>query len=148
MLNYLEGAVPPNVPRPPPSTEKQKENQAITNNDAQCSVTSIYCANIADLYRLLTATWCKSLINHSFTINVENPSDDQSHCTYKIDLKAWQFWGRKGLKSLEVNGNRAKLDEGKQKLDIMIENSLSGPDDPEMWVSIDSTAVIRIMNLH
>ena len=30
----------------------------------------------------------------------------------------------------------------------MIENSLSGPDDPEMWVSIVGTAVIRIMNLH
>ncbi|XWS51693.1 hypothetical protein CRYUN_Cryun11dG0005400 [Craigia yunnanensis] len=222
MLNNLEGAASPNIPRPPPSAEKQKENQATTDNAAQCSVTSIYRANIADLYRKVTATWCKSLVNHSFTINVENPSDDQNHCTCKIDLRAWQFWGKKGLKSLEVDGKRvdiywdfrqakfssspepcsdyyvaivseeevalvlgdmkidafkrtkkrpslidptlmckkehicgkklfcskAKLGEGKQENDIMIENSLSGPDDPEMWVSIDGTAVIRIMNLH
>ena len=109
MLNYLDGAAPPNIPRPPPPTEKQKENQATTDNAAQCSVTSIYRANIANLYRLVTATWCKSLVNHSFTINVENPSDDQSHCTCKIDFKAWQFWGRKGLKSLEVDGKRVDI---------------------------------------
>ncbi|XVE50905.1 hypothetical protein DITRI_Ditri01bG0200800 [Diplodiscus trichospermus] len=30
----------------------------------------------------------------------------------------------------------------------MIENTLSGPYEPEMWVTIDGTSVIRIMNLH
>ncbi|XP_062081290.1 uncharacterized protein LOC133786091 [Humulus lupulus] len=32
--------------------------------------------------------------------------------------------------------------------DIVIENSLSGPGDPEMWISIEGTVVIRIMNLN
>ncbi|XP_022716587.1 uncharacterized protein LOC111275498 [Durio zibethinus] len=223
MLNNLERAALPNISRPPAPAEKQKENQVTADNAAQCSVTSIYHANIADLYRKVTATWSKILANHSFIINVENPSDDQSRCTCKIDLKAWQFWGRKGLKSLEVDANRVdiywdfrqakfsgicpepcsdyyvaivsgeevalvlgdmkidafkrtnkrpslidptlmckkehicgkklfcsklKLDEGKHEHFIMIENSLCGSDDPEMWVCIDATTVIRIMNLH
>ncbi|PPD96781.1 hypothetical protein GOBAR_DD06187 [Gossypium barbadense] len=70
------GAALPNVPRPPPSTGKQKENQVTTDNAAQCSVTSIYGANIGDLYRKVTATWCKSPVSHSFAISVESPCDD------------------------------------------------------------------------
>ncbi|KAF4362364.1 hypothetical protein F8388_008248 [Cannabis sativa] len=32
--------------------------------------------------------------------------------------------------------------------DIVIENSLSGPGDPEMWISVEGTVVIRVMNLN
>ncbi|OMO83791.1 hypothetical protein CCACVL1_11177 [Corchorus capsularis] len=206
MYNNLTRAELANIPRPPPSKEKHKE--ATTDDVAQCSVASIYHTKIAGLSRKVTATWCKTLVNHSFIISVENPCDDQSHFSCKIDLKAWQFWGRKGLKSLEVDSKRvdiywdfrlakfsgspepcsdyyvamvsdeevvlvlgdmktdalkrtkkapslvdptlmckkehvcgkklfcckARLEEGKQEHDIMIEISLSGPDDPEMWV--------------
>ncbi|KAB2033111.1 hypothetical protein ERO13_D05G385800v2 [Gossypium hirsutum] len=222
MLKNLKGAALPNVPRPPPSTGKQKENQVTTDNAAQCSVTSIYGANIGDLYRKVTATWCKSPVSHSFAISVESPCDDQSHNTCKIDLNGWQFWGKKGLKNIEIDGERVdiywdfretkfnaspepcsdyyvamvcdekvvlvigdmkkdalkrtkkklslidpnllckqehicgkrlfcsktKLGEGIQEHDIIIENCLSDPDDPEMWVTIDGTTIIRVMNLH
>lgn len=43
---------------------------------------------------------------------------------------------------------KAMLEEGKEEHDIMIETSLSGPDDPEMWVSIDGVVATRIMNLN
>ncbi|GMI63845.1 hypothetical protein like AT4G12690 [Hibiscus trionum] len=222
VLNNLEGASLPNIPRPPPSTEKQKENRATTDSTAQCSVTSIYGADIVDLYRKVMATWCKSPTSHSFTISIENPSDDQNHSTCKIDLTGWHFLGRKGLKNMVVDGkkveiywdlrqakfddspepssdyyvamvygeklalvlgdmkidafkrtrknpssvdptlmckkehvcgkklfcSKAKLGEEKQEHDIIIENCLSGPDGPEMWVTIDGTAMIRVMNLH
>ncbi|KAK9046227.1 hypothetical protein V6N11_052122 [Hibiscus sabdariffa] len=222
MLDNLEGAALPNIPRPRPSTEKQMENQAATDNTAQCSVTSIYGAEIADLYRKVMATWCKTPTSHSFTISVENPYDDQNHSSCKIDLNGWHLWGRKGLKNMEVDGqkvgiywdlrqakfddspepysdyyvamvcnenvalvlgdmkidafkrtrrkpspvdptlmckkehicgkklfcSKAKLGEEKQEHDIIIEYCLSGPGDPEMWVTIDGTAVIRVMNLH
>ncbi|KAK8626345.1 hypothetical protein V6N13_133995 [Hibiscus sabdariffa] len=222
VLNNLEGAALPNIPRPPPSTEKQKENHATMDNTAQCSVTSIYGADIVDLYRKVMATWCKTPSGHSFTISIENLSDDQNHSTCEIDLTGWHFLGRKGLKNMEVDGkkveiywdlrqakfdgspepssdyyvamvsgeklalvlgdmkidafkrtrknpssvdptlmckkehvcgkrlfcSKAKLGEEKQEHDIIIENCLSGPDGPEMWVTIDGTAMIRVMNLH
>ncbi|KAE8713740.1 putative Regulatory protein RecX family protein [Hibiscus syriacus] len=222
VLNNLEGAALPNIPRPPLSTEKEKEIQATTDNTAQCSVTTIYGADIANLYCKVMATWCKTPTSHSFTISVENPNDDQNPSTIKIDLTGWQFWRRKGLKNMEVDGkkvdiywdlrqakfddspepssdyyvamvsgekvalvlgdmkidafkrtrkkpssvdptlmckkehvcgkklfcSKAKLGEEKQEHDIIIENCLSGPDDPEMWVTIDGIAMIRVMNLH
>ncbi|XP_021905980.1 uncharacterized protein LOC110820709 [Carica papaya] len=194
----------------------------IDNKGAQSSVAFIYQAKIAELLRNVTATWSKNLINHSFSITVENMKDDQNHYTCKIDLKAWQFWGKKGLKNLEVDGRRvdvfwdfrqakfssspdpcsdyyvalvceeevvlllgdlkndalkrtrkkpspaeatllykkehvygkklfytrAVLDESQKEHDVVIESSLSGPDDPEMWITVDGTMEIRIMNLN
>ncbi|KAJ4725359.1 DUF868 family protein (DUF868) [Melia azedarach] len=183
----------------------------------------IYEAKIADSFRNITVTWCKNLVKHYISFNVENLSDDQHHCTCKIDLQASQFWNKKGLKNFEVDGRRvyiywdfrqAKfssdspaptsdyyvaivdeeeivlllgdlqndaykrtkkrpafpeatllckkenvygkklfctrsiLGDGGKEHDIVIENSLLGPGDPEMWISIDGITTIRILNLH
>ncbi|CAJ1971537.1 unnamed protein product [Sphenostylis stenocarpa] len=43
---------------------------------------------------------------------------------------------------------RAILEDGKTEYDVVIETSLSGPDDPEMWINIDGMLASRIMNLH
>lgn len=43
---------------------------------------------------------------------------------------------------------RAILEDGKTEHDVVIETSLSGPDDPEMWINIDGMLASRIMNLH
>ncbi|KAG5120560.1 hypothetical protein JHK84_038900 [Glycine max] len=43
---------------------------------------------------------------------------------------------------------RAILEDGKIEHDVVIETSLSGPDDPEMWINIDGMLASRIMNLH
>lgn len=43
---------------------------------------------------------------------------------------------------------RAMLEVGKEEHDIVIETSLSGPNDPEMWITVDGTVEIRIMNLN
>ncbi|MFQ6662166.1 hypothetical protein Gotur_030069 [Gossypium turneri] len=44
--------------------------------------------------------------------------------------------------------SKTKLGEGIQEHDIIIENCQSDLDDPEMWVIIDDTTIIRVMNLH
>lgn len=43
---------------------------------------------------------------------------------------------------------RAMLNAGKKEHDIVIENSLSGPGDPEMWISVEGAVVIRVLNLN
>ncbi|KAG9448517.1 hypothetical protein H6P81_008482 [Aristolochia fimbriata] len=42
---------------------------------------------------------------------------------------------------------RAKFEERHREHDIVVENSLTGPKDPEMWISIDGLVLIHITNL-
>ncbi|KAL3851100.1 hypothetical protein ACJIZ3_012982 [Penstemon smallii] len=184
-------------------------------------VTCIYRAKLADFFRNITITWVKTLISHSLYITVEN-FNDENHYTCKIDLKTWQFWGKKGLKTFIVDEKRVDvfwdlrsakftsspepnsdfyvaivseeevvlllgdqkkeafrrtksrpsledaclvhkkeivfakkcfctkttLGQGKREHNVIIESALSGPSDPEMWISIDGTESIRVTNLH
>lgn len=221
MFNHrLPGAEPSNIPKSS-STEKQTEDQS-TNKAPNISVTFVYQVEVAELCRNVTVTWSKNVMNHSLSISIENPSDESHSCNCKIDLKTWQFWGKKGLKSFEVEGKRvdvywdfrhakflsnpepssdyyvamvydeevvfllgdlkkdaykrtkkrpsliepillckkenvygkrsfctkSMLNKGRTEQDIVIEFSLSGLGDPEMWISVDGFEVIHVMNLH
>lgn len=42
---------------------------------------------------------------------------------------------------------RARFDERRKEHDIVIENSVSGPKEPEMWISVDGVVVIHVTNL-
>ncbi|XP_062170600.1 uncharacterized protein LOC133876349 [Alnus glutinosa] len=209
----------------PPSEEKAIYVDQTANKAAphETSITFVYQAKVSEFLRNVTVTWCKNLVNHSLSITVENPSDENQY-TCKVDIRAWQFWGRKGLKSFELDGKlvgifwdfrqakfsttpdpcsdyyvamvsgeevvlllgdlkkeayertrsrpsleyatllykkehvygkrsfctRAMLADGDKEHYIFIETSLPGPGprDPEMWISIDSTVLIRVMNLN
>ena len=187
----------------------------------ESAITFVYQAKLAELLCNVSLTWCKRLTTHDLIITVDNPSKE-NHYTCKIDLKNTQCWGKKGLKSFDIEGTRvdifwdfrqvkfssspepcsnyyvalvhdeeavlllgdlkndaykrtrsrpcldeatllhkkenvcgkklfctkAMLNAGKEEHDIVIENSLSGPGDPEMWISVKGTVVIRIMNLN
>lgn len=106
MFAHLPGAEPTNYPKPS-STEKETEEQT-TNKSPQISVTYIYMVEVAELRSNVTVTWNKNVMNCSLSISVENPLDE-SHYTCKIDIKTWQFWGKKGLKSFEVDGKRVDV---------------------------------------
>ena len=112
MSNYILGAAPfPNpkpVPHQPPAKEKVHEHQATNKAVPQASVTFVYQTIIAELWRNVTVTWCKNLIHHSLSITVETPPN-QDQYTCKIDLRTWQFWGRKGLKSFELDRKRVDI---------------------------------------
>ncbi|KDP32618.1 hypothetical protein JCGZ_13168 [Jatropha curcas] len=219
MPNHILGLDTFHIPRFSQSGEKESEDNS-TNRAPHISVTHVYEAIVAGFSRHVTVTWNKTLMNYSLTISVENLSNE-NHYICKIDLKGWQFWGKKGLKSLLVDGKRveiywdfrqvkfsrnpepvsdyyvalvygeevvltlgdlkkdaykrtkrkpsleepillckkenvygkrifctkAKLEDDKIEHDIVIEMSY-GLDEPELWISIDSFEVIRIMNLH
>uniref|UniRef100_A0A6N2L2B5 Kinesin motor domain-containing protein n=1 Tax=Salix viminalis TaxID=40686 RepID=A0A6N2L2B5_SALVM len=100
------GAEPTNNPKLS-STEKETEEQT-TNKSPQISVTYIYTVELAELCSNVTVTWSKNVMNCSLSISVENPLDE-NHYTCKIDIKTWQFWGKKGLKSFEVDGKRVDV---------------------------------------
>ncbi|KAI3466389.1 hypothetical protein Pfo_023052 [Paulownia fortunei] len=192
-----------------------------TNKPAHNFVTCIHKVKLADIFCNITVTWAKTLISHSLYITVEDP-EEENHYTCKIDLKTWQFWGKKGLKTFRVAEKRVDvfwdlrsakftsspepnsdyyvamvskeevvlllgdkknealrrtksrpsledaslvhkkeivfakkcfctkttLGRDKKEHSIIIESALSGPYDPEMWISVDGMESIRVPNLH
>ncbi|KAK7320305.1 hypothetical protein VNO77_29658 [Canavalia gladiata] len=220
MANSLVEAVVLTIPEPP-SRKKTCKDQATKKAAPHNSVTFVYQTKIAESFRSVTVIWNKSPTNHFLSMRVENPSEEDKY-TCKIDLESGQSWGKKGLKSFEIDGarvdifwdvrrakfstspqpcsgyyvalvykkevllllgdlkkdayertkskpssegaillckkdnvlgkkvfyTRAMFEEGKTEHDVVIEISLSGPDDPEMWISIDGMLASRIMNLN
>lgn len=212
--------MPLSIPEPPPTENASKDK--VTNKDAsQNFATYVYQAKVAESFRSVSVTWCKNTTEHFVSVSVEKPFEENK-LTCKIDLESGQSWGKKGLKSFEIEGarvdifwdfrhakfsmnpqpcsgyyvalvykkevllllgdlendaytrtkskpsleeatllskkenvhgkklfcTRAMLEEGKPEHDVVIETSLSGPDDPEMWISIDGMLASRIMNLN
>ncbi|MED6223216.1 hypothetical protein PIB30_071831 [Stylosanthes scabra] len=216
MANSLLGAVKISLPgrsrrsTPPPSNKDEAAKREAARKDAlQNYVTFVYYTNLAESYRSVIVTWCKSPTEHSLCMSLEDPSDK---FTCKIDFESGHAWGKKGLKSFEIEKARidvfwdfrhakfsnnpqpssgyyvalvykkevalllgdlekdayertkskpspekakllckrenvsgkkmfctkAMLYDGEKEHDIVIETSLSGPDDPEMWISIDA----------
>ncbi|KGN65893.1 uncharacterized protein LOC101212848 [Cucumis sativus] len=92
---------------PPPLAEKITE-EPITSKTAQSTVTCFYQANIAGFWRNVTVLWCKNLMNHTLTITIQSLQGD-FHCNYKIDVKPWHFWSKKGFKSIDLDGSQIDL---------------------------------------
>lgn len=205
------------------SSEKQQAEDLQGTKSNQCSVTSVYKADIAGGARTVTVVWSKTLISHSLSVAVEHLDGGAATAPLvcKIDLKPWRpFWSKKGLKSLELENRRVDVywdlrsarfssrpepaggyyvalvsDEvvvlllgdskkeafkrtkarpsladatlisrrenvfgrrsfsGRARLgdlkehEIVVENSISGMAEPEMWISIDGDVVIHVDNL-
>lgn len=201
--------------------DKRSMEDPITNKSTQNFVTCIHRAKLAGFFRNVTITWSKNLMGHSLYITVESPCEEETHSSCKIDLKTWQFWGRKGMKSFRVDEKRVDiywdlrsakfssspepnsdyyvafvseeevvlllgdqkkeafkrtrkcpslsepalvqkkenifakkcfctrtiLGRGKKEHNIIIEFALSF-NEPEMWISVDGTTAVRVVNLH
>ncbi|KAG8062268.1 hypothetical protein GUJ93_ZPchr0003g18026 [Zizania palustris] len=76
------------------------------------------CLPRKDQRRLVTVVWNKNIINQSFTISIDrlkaaaaggSCSGDDGPPTHKVELKPWPFWSKKGLKTLDVNGDRLDI---------------------------------------
>ncbi|XP_072962617.1 uncharacterized protein [Typha angustifolia] len=204
----------------PSSCVEKNLDETASNKTAQCTVIAVYRTMIAGVARRVTVMWNKNLINHSFSVSVEN-SDADGPLTCKVELKPWPFWSKKGSKPLEIDGSRldvfwdlrsakfsgspepsgnyyvalvcneevilllgdckkdaykktksrpsledatllckrenvfgkksfctrTRFDDRKKEHDIVVENSISGPKDPEMWISIDGVVLIHVDNL-
>lgn len=88
----------------PPQKLAADEAWAASKN-VQSSVTCVYQTHIGGYWRNATVVWCKNLMNHSLSISVDSV-ETEDHSTCKIDLKPWQFWTKRGYKTMEVDGNR------------------------------------------
>lgn len=80
----------------------------VTHKTAQSTVTCAYQAHIAGFWRNVMVLWSKNLMNHSLTISVNSVEHDRVY-TCKVDLKPWQFWAKKGYKTIEVDGNQLEV---------------------------------------
>ncbi|XP_009763291.1 uncharacterized protein [Nicotiana sylvestris] len=88
--------------------EKNPTEETVIHKFGEDFVTCIYVAKVAKNFHAITTTWSKNLTSHTLYIVVENLSEE-THFTCKIDLKSWQFWGKKGFKSFKVGEKRADI---------------------------------------
>lgn len=86
----------------------EDEEEIVINKFGEDFITCIYIAKIDHIFHAITTTWSKNLTSHTLYIIVEHVSEE-THFTCKIDLKSWQFWGKKGLKSFKVGEKRADI---------------------------------------
>ncbi|XP_047335965.1 uncharacterized protein LOC124939544 [Impatiens glandulifera] len=106
-LQHVGDHLPSLRPQPHPEG-KQPLDDVPPNRPGQNIVTCIYEVKVADSCRNVTVTWAKNIMTHCLTILMENPSGENHHAC-KIDLKSWQFWGRKGLKSFKIEEKRVDV---------------------------------------
>ncbi|KAI4347821.1 hypothetical protein L6164_008600 [Bauhinia variegata] len=88
--------------------ERITEEPLPSTKTAQSTVTCIYQANIAGFWRNVTVLWWKNLMNHSLHISIDSVGGD-FHYNCKIDVKPWNFWGKKGYKSFDVDGHHVEV---------------------------------------
>ncbi|CAI9088152.1 OLC1v1022402C1 [Oldenlandia corymbosa var. corymbosa] len=93
----------------PEQIEQRKLEESVGQNTTENFVTCIHRAKLAGNFRDIMVTWSKTLIGHSLIIMVEENPCEGTQSTCKIDLKTWQFWGKKGLKSFKVDEKRVDV---------------------------------------
>ncbi|WOH02681.1 hypothetical protein DCAR_0522070 [Daucus carota subsp. sativus] len=86
----------------PPLAQKLTAD-AGSHKSAQSSVTCVYQSHIGGCWRSITVLWTKNMMNYSLIMSVDSMESNQHH-TFKVDLKPWHFWSRKGYKSFQVDG--------------------------------------------
>lgn len=85
------------------TADKVMDDTAANNKALQSTVTSVYHAHVAGFWRNVTVLWCKNLMNHSLNLMIYSLEGEMYH-SFKIDLKPWLFWSKKGSKSFELEG--------------------------------------------
>lgn len=73
---------------------------------AQNTVTCLYKAKLAGEYRLISITWCKSLMGQGLSVNLDHPSP---LLTCNVEMKPWLFWKKQGSKGLDMGGKKVVI---------------------------------------
>lgn len=70
------------------------------------TVTCVYQTKLVDEYKLISITWCKSLMGNGLSVNVDHP---YPQLTCNVELKPWLFWKKQGSKSLDLGGRKVDV---------------------------------------
>lgn len=84
--------------------DRKPKNEGVSQSTVKC----MYRAQIAGFWRGVTVLWSKNLMNYSLSISVESMLSDRVS-TFKIELKSWHFWGKKGYKRFEADGSKLEV---------------------------------------
>ncbi|KAJ7964661.1 DUF868 family protein [Quillaja saponaria] len=90
------------------TTVQRTTEEPPPNKTTQSTVICVYQANIAGYWRNVTVSWCRNLMHHSLHVSIESVGGEANY-TCKIDVKPWNFWSKKGYKTIEVDGNQMEV---------------------------------------
>ncbi|RDY07300.1 hypothetical protein CR513_08605, partial [Mucuna pruriens] len=107
MANSLVQSMMLTIPEAP-SRKKTCKDKATESDEPHNSVTFVYQTKVAESLRGVTVSWCKNPTDHFLSMSVENTLEENKY-TCKIDLASGQSWGKKGLKSFDIQGARVDI---------------------------------------
>eukprot|EP00249_Psilotum_nudum_P014110 c24674_g1_i1 orf=298-1008(+) len=93
--------------------------------NSQDVVTSLYRTKLAGFCRLVSITWCRSVMGHVLTVCVDHPAI-QYRC--KVGMKPWQFWKKKGCKRFDIGAKVVEV-----FWDLSSARFLGGPEPEEFF---------------
>ncbi|KAG8066910.1 hypothetical protein GUJ93_ZPchr0005g14901 [Zizania palustris] len=89
--------------QPTPSCDIAADDIPVNGHKPGKAVTaSVYRAKIAGHSRVVTVSWSRDLLSHSFAVSVTGVDGAATEC--RIDLRPWQFWRRSGSRRVELAG--------------------------------------------
>ncbi|CAN1335873.1 hypothetical protein LINPERPRIM_LOCUS36917 [Linum perenne] len=93
-----------------PSLSTEKVTEDSTNNKTpQSTVSCVYQTHVAGFWRNVTVTWGKNIMN-SISLNlVINSLEGEISYSFKLDLKPWHFWSKRGSKGFELEGSQIEI---------------------------------------
>eukprot|EP00249_Psilotum_nudum_P028822 c38760_g1_i1 orf=1273-2256(-) len=69
-------------------------------------VTSLYRTKLAGSCRLVSITWCKSLMGQALSVCVDHPAIQY---TCKVGMRPWQIWKKQGCKSFDIGAKMVEV---------------------------------------
>lgn len=69
-------------------------------------VTCLYRTKLAGQCRIMSITWCKSLLGQGLSVSVDYPACQH---TCNVEMKPWLFWKKQGAKSFEISGRKVEI---------------------------------------
>lgn len=89
--------------QPAPSCDIAADEIPVNGHKPGRAVTaSVYRAKIAGHSRVLTVSWSRDMLSHSFAVSVTGVDGASAEC--RVDLRPWQFWRRAGSRRVELAG--------------------------------------------
>ncbi|EEE62053.1 hypothetical protein OsJ_16837 [Oryza sativa Japonica Group] len=121
--------------QPAPSCDIAADEIPVNGHKPGRAVTaSVYRAKIAGHSRVLTVSWSRDMLSHSFAVSVTGVDGASAEC--RVDLRPWQFWRRAGSRRVELAGT-APGHAAARAADA----------DMEMTIAIDGEEAVQVKHL-
>ncbi|XP_068663211.1 uncharacterized protein [Aristolochia californica] len=134
-------------------SDSSRSGNSARSGSIQNTVACVYRTQLSTEKQLIiTVTWCRNQMGHLLSVNV----DDDPCCVCKVDTTSWQFWRKKGARSLETGSTKvdvywdlssAKYAAGPEPIDNFYVAVVADAEIVLLLGNVDEEAVMKKYNI-